>query len=308
MPAVECFRMKLKMIGWLIIVLVVIHIGSVRETQSSDVQWRVKQQRVELGKPLNLTCQFSSALSTNLSRQWTIGKHNRVLCQDNVTFIRTKYEGRINSLTEYVLTINNLTEHDLEYVYSCRIGFQYEQKQIELNKINFVHTPETKIIKYQKQNGSHSLHLELGQVFPKPLCWVKLQMKNKNLTIMHEEKQRVLYNKVTYEIISDEPLHDCGETVEIECVIGRKKFNISHEHNLHCKTNQDDERDQTDISIIGLTLICVAALLLPPIAIIITVLYRRRKKLDRANDYGEVYNEDVELKKYKRRDKDIESL
>lgn len=42
--------------------------------------------------------------------------------------------------------------------------------------------------------------------------------------------------RVVYVLESTEALHSCGETVNIECDIGRQKLNISQKHDLDCRS------------------------------------------------------------------------
>ncbi|VDI50004.1 Hypothetical predicted protein [Mytilus galloprovincialis] len=203
----------------------------------SNVQWNIKQKMIEIGKSLVLDCEISHNFQPNKSRQWTRGEENQLLCFDNIAIDSNKYDGRIHSPTAYSLTILNLTEDDLVYVYSCRVGFAFKKKQIEVNDSNLLHTPETTDVKYEMWNGNYSLRLDFSQVFPKPLCRVKLNDEYKNLTIANEKQPRVLY-RVVYVLESTEALHSCGETVNIECDIGRQKLNISAKHDLDCKRKE----------------------------------------------------------------------
>ncbi|VDI50003.1 Hypothetical predicted protein [Mytilus galloprovincialis] len=218
----------------------------------SNVQWNIKQKMIEIGKSLVLDCEISHNFQPNKSRQWTRGEENQLLCFDNIAIDSNKYDGRIHSPTAYSLTILNLTEDDLVYVYSCRVGFAFKKKQIEVNDSNLLHTPETTDVKYEMWNGNYSLRLDFSQVFPKPLCRVKLNDEYKNLTIANEKQPRVLY-RVVYVLESTEALHSCGETVNIECDIGRQKLNISAKHDLDCKT-----LDETKSTIIPYTAIAVS--------------------------------------------------
>lgn len=98
----------------------------------------MKQHMIELGKPLLLNCEISNTIPQDQSRQWTTGIENRLLCFDNVTINSKKYAGRLNSPTEYSLTILNTTEDDLVQLYSCRAGFVFHQKRLEVNDKNLI--------------------------------------------------------------------------------------------------------------------------------------------------------------------------
>ncbi|CAC5383217.1 unnamed protein product [Mytilus coruscus] len=248
----------------------------------SNVQWNIKQNMIEIGKPLLLDCEIPHNFQPNKSRQWTRGEDNQLLCFDNVAINRNKYNGRIHSPTEYLLTILNITEDDLLCVYSCRVGFAFKQKQIEVNDSNLLHKPETIDIKYEMLNGNYSLRLDFSQVFPKPLCRVKLNDKYMNLTIVHAKQPRVLF-RVIYELESKEALHSCGKTVDIECNIGRQKFNISEKHDLDCKT-----LDETNSSIPYLAIKVSVPIVVIVILVMVYLIYTKQQK-SRRKDNGNQY-------------------
>ncbi|CAC5383224.1 unnamed protein product [Mytilus coruscus] len=99
--------------------------------------------------------------------------------------------------------------------------------------------------------------------------------KYTNLTIAHEKQPRMLY-RVIYELESTEALHSCGKTVDIECDIGRQKFNISEKHDLDCKTL--DESKSTIIPYLAITESVTAVVVVVVMLILVCFINTRHKK------------------------------
>lgn len=101
------------------------------------VQWKIKESMIVLGKPLNLECTTSSTNNRNVSRRWTGGAKNRLLCFNGVTINPQKYEETEESSNKYTLQIKETTEDDLDCSYSCRFGFQSDEKILYVTENNF---------------------------------------------------------------------------------------------------------------------------------------------------------------------------
>ncbi|XP_063418422.1 uncharacterized protein LOC134701220 [Mytilus trossulus] len=203
----------------------------------SKVLLELPDHMIELGKELKLKCKSLKDIHSHQSRQWRGGEDNKLLCYDGVTIDSLKYKEEIKSSTTYELTVEKVSESDLQCPYACRIGFDIDQKFLNVNKDNFIHMPDinaTNLI-YEQQNGTYRLSFELHKVYPKPVCMVISNGAIQNLTVTDEVKSRVLLN-VTYGIESDEPLHQCFEPITIECLIGRRTHTITTTNTFGCKS------------------------------------------------------------------------
>ncbi|CAC5383198.1 unnamed protein product [Mytilus coruscus] len=202
----------------------------------SKVMLELPDGMIEIGKELKLKCKSLQDIPPHKSRQWRGGEDNKLLCYDGVTIDSQKYKEEIKSSTAYELTVENVTENDLQCPYACRIGFDIDQKFLNVNKENFIHMPDRNAtnISYEQQNGTFRLSFELQKVYPKPFCMVISNGASRNFTVTDEVKSRVLLN-VTYGLESDEPLHKCLEPITIKCLIGKRTHTITTEDTFGCK-------------------------------------------------------------------------
>ncbi|VDI08321.1 Hypothetical predicted protein [Mytilus galloprovincialis] len=229
---------------------------------------------IEMGKELKLKCKSLKDIHSHQSRQWRGGEDNKLLCYDGVTIDSQKYKEEMKSVTAFELTIEKVSESDLQCPYACRIGFDIDQKFLAINEKNFIHMPDTNVtdLVYQQQNRTFTLSFELQKVFPKPVCKVIINGAKRNLTVTNESKSRVLLN-VTYGLESDEPLHNCWEPIKIKCLVGKKTHSFTAEHTYVCKNLQIDEEIEI-LSIITAT----ACILITVLALVaVSVLYVLKK-------------------------------
>ncbi|OPL33415.1 hypothetical protein AM593_08320, partial [Mytilus galloprovincialis] len=163
---------------------------------SANVKWKMKENMIVLGEPVNLECTTSSNNIQNVSRRWTGGAQNRLLCFNGVTTNPGKYTETEESSNKYTLQIKNTTEDDLDCRYSCRFGFLSDEKILYVTENNFKYTPnanETKV-EYNIKEDNYTLHLEFKKVFPEPVCWIQLQNTPYNLAKIKETKGRIFYH------------------------------------------------------------------------------------------------------------------
>lgn len=105
------------------------------------VHWKLKEDKIILGKPIRLECTTSSTNIQDVSRRWTGGLRNRLLCFNGVTTNPSKYKETEDVAGDtYTLQINETSEDDLECPYSCRFGFQTDEKILYVTKDNFLCT------------------------------------------------------------------------------------------------------------------------------------------------------------------------
>lgn len=93
---------------------------------------------IEIGKDLKLTCTSSIEISANKSRQWRGGVRNKLLCYDGITIDPHKYREEIKTRSAYELTVKEISESDLQCPYACRIGFNIDQKFLNVTEQNFL--------------------------------------------------------------------------------------------------------------------------------------------------------------------------
>ncbi|CAC5363502.1 unnamed protein product [Mytilus coruscus] len=235
---------------------------------------------IEIGKELKLKCKTSKDISSHQSRQWRGGVENKLLCYDGITIDSQKYIEEIKSPTAFELTVEKISESDLQCPYACRIGFDMDQKFLDVNEKNFIHMPERNAsdIVYQHQNGTFRLSFELQKVFPKPVCKVFTNGVTRNLTVTDESKSHVLLN-VSYGLESDEPLHNCWEPINIECLIGKKPHSFTVEHTFVCKNLQMNKETR----ILSIITVCIAVTLL--VTVLVVAAFYVWKKFSNAWKY-----------------------
>ncbi|XP_063418424.1 uncharacterized protein LOC134701222 [Mytilus trossulus] len=240
---------------------------------STKVMLELPDGMIEMGKELKLKCKSLKDNHSHQSRQWRGGEDNKLLCYDGVTIDSKKYKEEIKSSTVYELTVEKVSESDLQCPYACRIGFDIDQKFLDINEKNFVYLPDRNAtdLVYQHQNGTFILSLELQKVFPKPVCKVIINGATKSLTVTNESKFRVLWN-LTYGLESAEPLHNCLDPIQIECFVGKRTLTFTVEHTFVCKDLQIGEETRLLISIT----VCIAATLLVAL-LVIAVCYVWKK-------------------------------
>lgn len=93
---------------------------------------------IELGSDLQLKCTILNYIAPDKSREWRGGKDNKLLCYDGVTINPQKYKEEMKSTTTYELTVKKVSEDDLQGPYSCRFGFDIDEKFLEINEKNFI--------------------------------------------------------------------------------------------------------------------------------------------------------------------------
>ena len=96
------------------------------------------QPLIEIGKPLTLKCRMGHKININLTRQWTGGQQNRLLCFNGVTIDPVKYKEEFHLPDTFTLRINETTETDLDCAYSCRLGFESDEKILTVTEQNFL--------------------------------------------------------------------------------------------------------------------------------------------------------------------------
>lgn len=253
---------------------------------SANVEWKVKEEQIEIGKPLNLECTASSNTMQNVSRRWTGGLQNRLLCFNGVTTNPQKYKEYEESASKYTLQIKETTEDDLDCPYSCRFGFQSDEKILYVTEDNFNYLPDenTTQIEYNFNKENYTLHLEFKKVFPEPVCKIQIKDTVRNLTKVKASKGRIFYH-ITYQVESRESLHSCGSDLELKCTIGKKLHNISFSNDLSC-TALDvlDETKSTTTIIISITVTVLLLAVACVMCIVVYFIYSRRKQLGKEHD------------------------
>ncbi|CAG2207608.1 unnamed protein product [Mytilus edulis] len=217
---------------------------------TTQVILELADDMIELGSDLKLKCTILNDIALDKSREWRGGKDNKLLCYDSVTIDPQKYKEERISTTAYELTVKKVSENDLQCPYSCRFGFDIDEKFLDINEKNFIHMPDKNAVHfdYKQQNGTFILSFELHKVFPKPVCNVIINGVNRNLTVADKSKSRVLLN-VTYRLESDKPLHNCWEPINITCLIGQKTHPFTVDHPFVCKRKRlFQEYEQADIN------------------------------------------------------------
>ncbi|CAG2197248.1 unnamed protein product [Mytilus edulis] len=259
-----------------------------RLTGEIEVKWKMKENMIVLGKPLNLECTTSSTNNRNVSRRWTGGAQNRLLCFNGVTTNPQKYKETEESSYKYTLQIKETTEDDLDCPYSCRFGFQADEKTLYVTKDNFVYIPnknETEM-KYVSKEGNYTLHLAFNKVFPEPVCKIQLKNTLHNLNKIKETKGRIFYH-VSYQLESRDPLHACGSDLEINCTFGSESYVFPHQNNLSCTNTLSSDETKSSESNIGSTVVLVvilAAILITAIAVVYSIYYFSNKRRSSVND------------------------
>lgn len=260
----------------------------------AEVRLQLPVGMLELGKELKLICKTSIEISANRSRQWRGGVRNKLLCYDGITIDSDKYKEEIKSRNDYELTVKKVSESDLQCPYACRIGFDIDQKVLNVTEQNFFHMPERNVTNpsYKQINGNYTLRFEIQKVYPKPSCKVISNDVHRNLTVTNESKAHVLLN-VSYRLESEDPLHNCWEPITINCLIGAKRHSITVEHSFICENLQIASERVTVYMIIGV--IFTAILLIS----FVLVLYIYKISMNACLLlYTEVRTEDLKTKTF----------
>ncbi|CAG2225067.1 unnamed protein product [Mytilus edulis] len=164
--------------------------------------------------------------------------------------------------------IKETTEDDLDCPYSCRFGFQSDEKILYVTEENFNYLPdenETQI-EYSFNKENYTLHLELKKVFPEPaVC--KIQIKD---TVTNLTKSR-------------ESLHACGSDLKIKCTIGKQEHDIKFPNDLKCTALDEINSTISNILIAGIVL---GILVTVAICILAYFTYWKKRKSERT-DQGE---------------------
>ncbi|CAG2197252.1 unnamed protein product [Mytilus edulis] len=222
---------------------------------SANVEWKLKESQIKIGKSLNLECTASPNTMQNVSRRWTGGVKNRLLCFNGVTTNPQKYIETSESASRYILQIKETSEDDLDCPYSCRFGFQSDEKILYVTEDNFNYLPDqnTTEIEYSLNNENYTLHLEFKKVFPEPVCKIQIKDTIRNLTKVKGSKERIFYH-ITYQMESRESLHACGSDLKIKCTIGKQLHDINFTNDLSCTALDVIKSTISDIQIAGIVL------------------------------------------------------
>ncbi|CAG2228679.1 unnamed protein product [Mytilus edulis] len=218
------------------------------------VKWELKESQIKIGKPLNLECTASNTMQ-NVSRRWTGGVKNRLLCFNGVTTNPQKYIETEETARKYILQIKKTTEDDLDCPYSCRFGFQADEKILYVTEDNFNYLPDknTTEIEYSLNKENYTLHLEFKKVFPEPVCKIEIKDTIRNLTKVKGSKGRIFYH-ITYQMESRESLHACGSDLKIKCTIGKQLHDINFPNDLKCTALDEIKSTISVILIAGIVL------------------------------------------------------
>ncbi|VDI69930.1 Hypothetical predicted protein [Mytilus galloprovincialis] len=230
-------------------------------------------KKIQLGKELKLDCESSNAIPSHRSRQWRGGSDNQLLCYDGTTVDSTKYiEKRISS-RRYELIVEETSENDLQCPYACRVGFDIDQKFLEVNEHNFLHMPEENFTEIDKmQNGNYRLVLTQNRVYPKPVCNLNFKGARSSMNVTKESKSHVLHN-VTYGFEFTELLFPCGNKIEIECQAGNEKYLIFTENSIACYNLQNNPEGKTPSSIVVWCVVCGTI----GLVVVSLILYKTRR-------------------------------
>ncbi|XP_076088736.1 uncharacterized protein LOC143059134 [Mytilus galloprovincialis] len=103
---------------------------------NAQVFLKMVTDKISIGGDITLTCTLHGiqAIDRKITRQWSMGDDDKLLCYNGRIHNRRKYEEKILSVKEFSLTIFNLTESDLNVVYLCRYGFDAASKLIEADE------------------------------------------------------------------------------------------------------------------------------------------------------------------------------
>ncbi|XP_052079774.1 uncharacterized protein LOC127717935 [Mytilus californianus] len=233
---------------------------------------------IELGKPLVFNCEISNIIPTRRSRQWRGGIGNKLLCYDGISVDPTKYKERKINQTNYELIVKETSESDLQCQYACLVGFESDQKFLEVNETNFLQLPDEHFTKmyYQMQNGKYSLKLILRKVFPKPVCELKMKEANINIPVADLQRFHVLLD-VTYVLDLSDKMTACGK---VECQLRRKSFLVRLENSATCNPPMTSQDSKTPSIVIGVGVSCIIVFGL----FVSWVIVKRCKGNDRLND------------------------
>lgn len=272
----------------LLILMMVLHIVKTK----AEVRLQLPSGMIEIGKDLKLTCKSSIEMSANRSRQWRGGVRNKLLCYDGITIDPHKYREDMKNRSDYELTVKRISESDLQCPYACQIGFDQDQKILNVTEQNFLHMPEQNVsnLNYQQINGNYTIRFEIQKVYPKPSCKAISNGVYRNITVTNETKSHVLLN-VSYKLETEDPLHRCLKPITIDCLIGEKTHTITVEHSFICENLQTDSYMGTVYVVMAV--IFIAILL---ISIVLVLLHVYRKSINACQKwYSEVRTDDLKI-------------
>lgn len=201
----------------------------------------IKQDRIALGKPLKISCEMKDETVTG-NRIWKGGKSSGLLSFEGVSTNPEKYHEDQLSDAKYQLTINNVTEDDINCLYGCRFGFKSAEVYVNADKYNFINLPTENMIDtgYVKNDQIFILSVKFYNVYPVPSCSVKLESKSKNLAKVNKTQSGLLHD-VQFLDQSEEPYHLCDHPVHIECYFGKTEY-LNHyiKHDVSCSRPNED--------------------------------------------------------------------
>lgn len=95
---------------------------------------------IVFGGDIILTCTANgiSTIDSEVTRQWSMGTDDELLCYNGRINNPKKYEETLTSKNQYSLKILKVTEEDVNITYQCRYGFDAASTFIDINKYNHV--------------------------------------------------------------------------------------------------------------------------------------------------------------------------
>lgn len=273
--------------------VIVIFITLVTTVQTiPPVVLTVDQAIIELGQPLNLSCE-SKKSNISGSRIWTGGKHDDVLCLNSVSKYPQRYSEHHVTAHKYNLTIESLSENDLDCLYGCHFGFDSDQKLITVDNINLLKMPSENTTQYVKQNGSYILSVFFKKVYPVPDCKLINKRLSKTLTLKTQDKDGIFYD-IHFVDHLEETFHLSESPLTIECTLKTKKYNINIEHNFESISAVSGTNENKSTHTILITVILACAGVLGVVVFVLFIFIKTKSNYRRRNQRSKNSNIDIE--------------
>ncbi|XP_076107628.1 uncharacterized protein LOC143075932 [Mytilus galloprovincialis] len=226
----------------------------------TSIKWDVKTKSVIYGKETSLTCNGQTC-SPHSSKQWIGGPSYDLLCSEDYTANRNKYEMVVQSTSFYFdLMIKNFTFDDANCKYTCVCGLHQYTKMLELDSLEFIYPPYLEKDDIVTKESKVQVDI-LMQVFPLPTCVISYQESVMPLNISdyattyeHGDYFKIFEVRI-YQIYEIDHL-SCKGSLNLSCTVGSHHY-IPIETTINFCT--EDKNDLKSIAVVvGIAVLCLS--------------------------------------------------
>lgn len=187
----------------------------------SKVSWKLSTIPAIFGQNIVLVCIIDDKLLSSrdcLVRQWSGGPDHKGLVYNGYSSNETKYGEYLELESDtFSLIIKNLSESDVNVLYTCSCGFDSFTNSLSMEENTFHYPPTTRHMSFSVEKGLLHVVIDFEKVFPMPICWLYIGVTLKSkLNLVKYHISGIVYSSI-YELEYQLHKQTCKNELMVKC-------------------------------------------------------------------------------------------